>query len=195
MNIGVLGGSFDPPHYGHLKIARRALKKLSLDIVLFVPCSKHTLKGHQPIASDFDRANMVALLTAGQINFIVEPMELLRGGISYTVETLDVLKTRYGNGSDLYFLMGDDSYENFSSWKDPQKIREYSTIVVFPRKYDEVKLQDCRDKLIKMKRINISSSQIREKIEKNNAVKRYVPELVYEYLLKRRIYRRVDETN
>jgi len=66
MNIGILGGSFDPPHNGHLKIAEKALKKLSLDIVLFVPCSTHTLKGHRPIASDFDRSNMVSLLTAGK---------------------------------------------------------------------------------------------------------------------------------
>lgn len=189
--IGVLGGTFDPPHKGHLKIAETAAQLLCLDLLLFVPCNKHTLKESNPRVSGFHRSNMVALLCSNRDNFIIENCELEKGGVSYTSETLLFLKKKYRN-SRLYLLLGRDSYETLDLWKSPEKIRELATIAVFPRGEKRIVLKNRKDIEIKMKAINISSSQIRKELETNPIKNSGLTKNVLRYIKKEGLYLRKE---
>jgi nicotinate-nucleotide adenylyltransferase len=185
--IGVLGGTFDPPHKGHLKAAETAAEILRLDLLLFIPCNRHTLKERRPEVSGFHRSNMLALLCSNRDNFIVENCELEKGGVSYTSETLSFLKKKYKN-SRFYLLLGKDSYETLDLWKSPNKIRKLATIAVFPRGKEKIVLKNKKDIEIKMKTINVSSSQIREKLQANLLKKTGLTRNVLRYIKKEGLY-------
>ncbi|MFB3851958.1 MAG: nicotinate (nicotinamide) nucleotide adenylyltransferase [Acidobacteriota bacterium] len=189
--IGVLGGTFDPPHKGHLKVAEIATKILCLDLLLFIPCNKHTLKERLPKVSGFHRSNMLALLCSNRDNFIVENCELERGGVSYTSETLSFLKKKYKD-AHLYLLLGRDSYETLHLWKSPDKIRKLATVAVFPRGKEKIVLKNKNDIEIKMKTINFSSSQTREKLERNLFEKSGLTKNVLRYIKKEGLYFRKE---
>lgn len=190
--IGILGGTFDPPHKGHFRIAKTALKKLFLDKVIFIPSNQHNLKGHNAIASPFHRSNMVALLCAKEKNFIVENYELEKGGISYTVETLKFLKKKYKK-SKFFLLLGKDSYYNFHLWKSPEKIRKIATLVVFPRNDEKIVLKNPKDIKVKMKKIDISSSKIRKNFSSDFGLQKFIPATVLDYIKKQKLYLKKKE--
>lgn len=188
IKVGILGGTFDPPHRGHLKIAKTAKKRLCLDLILFVPCNRHILKRTKPSASSYHRSNMISLLCLNEDSFIVENCELEKGGISYTSETLSFLKRKYKNAK-FFLLIGKDSYDSIDSWKSPQKIRELSTIVVFPRGNEDIVLKDKRDIAIKMAKIDISSTQIRNSIyQRSSLYKKQVSKPLLRYIIKEGLY-------
>ncbi len=189
--IGILGGTFDPPHNGHLQIAKTAKKCLSLDLILFIPCSRHILKKTKPHVSDFHRSNMVSLLCTNDDTFIIENCELEKGGISFTSDTLAFLKKKYKN-SKFLLLMGKDSYDSLDLWKSPEKIRDLARIVVIPRGKEEIVLKDKRDMDIKTKKINVSSTQIRNNLLKGISVERFVPKAVLRYIKKEKLYIRKE---
>lgn len=187
MKIGVLGGSFDPPHNGHLRIAEVAEERLGLDAVLFVPCSCHKLKGHAPLSPALHRAAMTALAVQSKINWLLETVELEKGGYSYTVDTLRYLRKKYRD-AELFFIMGADSYEGFHLWKTPAKIRELATLAVFPRRSFGTKRADPRDIVLGMKKIDISSSSVREMIRNGKRPFRLLSGSVWEYIRKQSLY-------
>lgn len=187
MKIGVLGGSFDPPHKGHLKMAATAEKQLGLDLVLFVPCSSHKLKGHKPLSSGFHRANMTALAIRGRKNWLVETLELEKGGYSYTVDTLDSLRRKY-RAACLYFIMGADSYRDFSRWKNTAEIRRLAKLVIFPRKGVKTERTDPEDTILRAKEVDVSSEGIRAMISAGKDPYRLLSKSVWEYIQKQSIY-------
>jgi nicotinate-nucleotide adenylyltransferase len=187
MKIGVLGGSFDPPHKGHLKIAREAEKRLALDMILFVPCQSHTLKGHMPAASPFHRSAMTALATSGKESWLVEPVELERGGISYTVETLMFLQKKYKR-AELFFLMGEDSYKDFPRWKNPEGIRKLAKLVVFPRGDHGTAIVRSGELLMDTAKIEISSETIRNMAASGKSTRALLTKGVWEYIQKHSLY-------
>ena len=187
MKIGVLGGSFDPPHNGHLKMAAAAEKKLGLDLVLFVPCSSHKLKGHKPVSSAFHRSAMTALAVGGKKNWLIEPVELEKGGYSCTVDTLRHLKRKYPK-SELYFIMGADSYGDFPRWKDPSGIRKLARLAVFPRKGLRAERTCPEDEIIGTKEVNISSERIRQMIGSGKDASGLMSKCVWEYIRKQSLY-------
>lgn len=185
--IGILGGTFDPPHKGHLRIAKAAIKNLHLDEVIFIPCNKHNLKGNSAIASKFHRSNMVALLCASEEKFNLENYELEKGGISYTIETLKFLKKKYRK-FHFFLLLGKDSYDNFHLWKSPEKIRKIATLVVFPRDNKKIVLKNPKDIEVKMRRIDISSSEIRKNFSSDLGIQKFIPNAVLDYIKKHKLY-------
>ncbi|MCX7829583.1 MAG: nicotinate (nicotinamide) nucleotide adenylyltransferase [Acidobacteria bacterium] len=189
--IGVLGGTFDPPHKGHLKLAKAALKELDLNFILFVPCNKHKLREKGPFASAFHRSNMVALLCSNNGNFIVETWELEKGGISYTAETLSFLKKKYKN-SQFFLLLGKDAYDSFNLWKDPETIRKQSTLVVFPRGNDKIILKNKKDIIVRMGKIDISSTEIRRELSEHIFDRKKIPSAVLNYIKKENLYLRKE---
>ena len=132
MRIGIFGGSFDPIHFGHLILAEQCREQANLDQVWFIPCSLGPHKKDGAHSTDRQRIEMVELALAGHTPFVLSKIEIERGGVSYTVDTLK--QVRESNPDDeLYLLMGDDSLESFDSWREPKTICELAIPLVVNR--------------------------------------------------------------
>ena len=125
MRIGILGGTFDPVHLGHLLIAEESRIGLQLDQVLFVPAGRPWLKEGQPLAEASHRVRMVELAIASNPHFRVRLNEVDRPGLTYTVDTLEELRSEVPDGAELYFILGLDAFESFHRWKEPDRILEF----------------------------------------------------------------------
>ena len=130
--LGLFGGTFDPPHLGHLVLAERARDRLDLGRVLFMPTGVPPHKRRRTLTAATDRVEMVRRATRGNPAFRVSTLETRRRGASYTVETLRALASAH-RGTRLYLLVGEDSLEEFSTWHEPEAILSLATLVVAPR--------------------------------------------------------------
>lgn len=192
--IGLLGGTFDPPHRGHLAVARAAIAHLKLDSVLFLPAAKNPLKRDRATASAEHRLAMVRLLIAGEKGLAVSDMELTRGGVSYTVDTLGELQMV--QPADYWFLMGSDALAGFSEWRQPQRILRLCRIGVLPRpplNLADVEARlpaDLRDRfdVIPMPADDTSSTAVRDAIRTARLRPDLVTRDVWEYIRRHRLY-------
>ena len=132
MRLGVFGGSFDPVHRGHLQLAETALQQARLDRVVLIPAAKQPLKPSGPHASDADRLAMLRLAIDAQPQLAVEPLELERGGVSYTYETLQSLAERHP-GAELWLLIGADAVAELPQWREPARILALATPLIAAR--------------------------------------------------------------
>ena len=133
MRLGLLGGSFNPIHHGHLGIARRAYEELGLSQVLFVPTGDPPHKRDGTLAPAQDRYEMVRLAIAQDPCFRISPIEIERKGKSYSFDTVQALQEQYGAGTDLYFLIGLDAFLDFATWKEPHALLMACHFVVISR--------------------------------------------------------------
>ena len=189
MRIGVFGGTFDPPHLGHLLAATDAAEALALHQVLFVPAATQPLKaGRLAGASPADRRAMVELLVAGDDRFSVEPMELERGGLSFTVDTLRALRERYPAGTaDLVLLLGADAAAQFSHWREPGEVRRLAEVVVLRRGEGSAAPEGFR--AVPTRRVDISSSEVRERVRAGRDIRGFVTDPVAAYIARTGLYR------
>lgn len=132
MRTGILGGTFDPVHAGHIFVAEEARLRLSLDRVLFIPAGNPWLKVDRTISSARDRVEMVRLAIAKHEHFQLCTVEVERGGPSYTVDTLDELRHKLG-AQEFYLILGRDSFTELPMWKEPQRLVRLCRLVVVPR--------------------------------------------------------------
>src|SRR5256714_14155156 len=133
VRIGVFGGTFDPPHVGHLILAADAFEALRLDRLVFVPARAQPLKVERPaIATSKERLEMVRLAIAGDARYSVDDTEISREGLSFTVDTLEGLSAKF-EGAQLFLLLGEDSLRTFDRWKNPERIRELATLAGMSR--------------------------------------------------------------
>jgi nicotinate-nucleotide adenylyltransferase len=132
MRLGIFGGSFNPVHYGHLLLAETCREQARLDEVWFVPNAISPLKQDQPPAADKHRIEMLKLAIGGHESFRVSTLEIDRGGISYTVDTLAQIASEHP-GAELYFLMGADSLVDLPRWREPRRICELALPLVVRR--------------------------------------------------------------
>jgi nicotinate-nucleotide adenylyltransferase len=192
VRIGVLGGTFDPPHVGHLLLASDARDALSLDRLIFVPAGSQPFKVNAPpVASPQDRLEMVRIAVADDASYTVDDAEISRKGLSYTVDTLEHLSTRYP-GAKLFLLLGEDSVASFDQWRDPQRIRELASLAAMRR-------DDASDGGVKSlpsgvvelsaRRVDISSTEIRKRLRAGKSIKGFVPEGVERFIEARGLYR------
>ncbi len=133
MRLGLLGGSFNPVHYGHLGIARHACESLQLSKVLFIPTGDPPHKRGGALAPAVDRYEMVRLAIADDPCFGISDIELRRKGKSYSIDTVHELQHRYGAGTDLYFLIGLDAFLDFATWREPHALLRACRFVVLSR--------------------------------------------------------------
>jgi nicotinate-nucleotide adenylyltransferase len=192
--IGVLGGTFDPIHYGHLWFAEYAREKFQLGKVFFIP---NKLPPHReiPEATSKQRYEMVMLAILNNPYFEVLPIELERKGFSYTVDTLRDLSSLFHN-TEIYLLLGQDAFKYFLTWKDPFDILKLSKIVVGNRgeNYFSEEINRLVEKFedriffLEFPYFPISAREIRDRIKKGLSIKYLVPELVESYIIKNRIY-------
>lgn len=217
--IGIMGGTFNPIHIGHIKIAEAAYAQYKLDEIWFMPNHIPAYKSEDNIVSGEERLAMIELAVKDVPYFKTSDFELQREGKTYTAETLELLNKKYPENT-FYFIMGADSLFYFDQWKNAEKIPEYATLLVAPRDGKSVselerrinELNNLYQKncfhLFKCKEIPCSSSDIRKIFSQNildnqkscqntfnnerkeiSWVKQYLPVLVYEYIINKHLYK------
>ncbi|MEX0891859.1 MAG: nicotinate-nucleotide adenylyltransferase [Gemmatimonadota bacterium] len=185
MTRGLLGGTFDPPHIGHLIAAREALERLGLDRVAFLPAAVPPHKTGSPISPAAHRLAMLRAAVAGEARFEIEEAELDRTGPSYTVDTLRALRTA-APGTDLVLLLGADQHAELSTWREPAAVRELARLVVIVRAGE---VPDGAVERLDMPRIDISSTLVRERVARGLSVRWLVPGAVEQYIEDQGLYR------
>lgn len=194
MKIGILGGTFDPPHAGHLALAKAAISELELDEILFLPANRNPLKANKSFASGKHRLGMVEALIREEPQMAVSDMELTRGGMSYTVDTIgELLMVR---PADYWFLMGTDALKGLPEWRNPQRLLRICRIGVAMR--PPMSEGDVRARLpeefqgkvdmIHMPPMDISSSDLRDKLSRNINTNPLIPVDVLKYIRTHRLY-------
>jgi nicotinate-nucleotide adenylyltransferase len=191
--LGVLGGTFDPIHVGHLVLAEQVREKFQLERVIFIPSASPPHKTEQKLSLAEDRFEMTKLALEGSPFFFVSDIELKREGLSYTVETLRELKELYRD-SEIYFLTGSDVLNEITTWRNPEEIYRLAKIVIGIRpgfdKFDPENHFAKKSIIIDITGIDISSTQIREKVSKGESIKYLVPSKVEEYIKNRNLYKK-----
>jgi nicotinate-nucleotide adenylyltransferase len=192
VRIGVFGGTFDPPHVGHLLLASDAVESLKLDRLIFVPVGTQPFKvDTPPVASGQDRLEMVRLAVADDACYTVDDTEISRKGLSYTVDTLQHLAARFP-GSQLFFLLGQDALAGFPQWRNPERILELATLAMLTRS-DSPELEGRRNAerlvTVSMRQVDVSSTEIRERLRAGKSIKGFVPESVERFIEARGLYR------
>ena len=166
--IGIFGGSFNPVHRGHLALASYAVSELNLDKVFFVPAHQNPLKKmevrHAALLPSSLRMSLLRKAIRGTPKFSVSDIELKRKGISYTVDTLRFFNRKFGKKTQLFFLAGADQLKNFSRWKSPEEVLKLCRFVVATRPGSRLSTGDKRILRMPMPPIDISSSDIRKKL-------------------------------
>ena len=192
MKIAILGGTFDPPHLGHLILAETVLKELNYDKVLFIPSKIPPHKNISGEVSDEDRLNMLKLSIEDDKRFSFDDYELKSEGISYSIKTLNYLYQNYNIDGKIALIIGADLIKNFHKWKEPEKISELANIVAVNREendnLDKENIEKYNIKIIIAPRIDISSTLIRERIKKNKAFRYFLNNKVYNYIISNKLY-------
>lgn len=184
--IGILGGTFDPPHYGHLIIADEVLDKMKLDAIWFMPNQEppHKVKNNRVTAKD--RVIMLELAVNDHPNFFVEKIELERPGPSYTFETMQELQRKHDN-KQFYFIIGADMVEYLPKWHRIEELLKIVTFVGVNRPGHQLK-SPYPVQFADVPQIEISSSLIRERVRDGATYKYLVPEPVRQYMERRNLY-------
>ena len=198
MNIGVLGGTFDPIHMGHLIIAEETRGRLDLAEVLFMPAGEPWLKANNYISPAEHRVQMVRLAIADEPAFKLSTMEIERAGPSYTVDTIAELKGQIEMGDKLFFILGWDNLIQLPQWREPSRLVKMCHLVAVPRVgYPHPKLKTLAAAisglpqsviLLNTPQIEISSSEIRNRVAQGLSIHHLVPEPVEKYIREHGLY-------
>ena len=196
--IGIMGGTFNPIHYGHLLVAEDARTYCNLDEIIFIPSGNSYMKDTSEIIDGKKRYEMVSLAIAGNTAFSISDMEIKRNGHTYTYETLEELNKIYPD-TDFYFILGADNLFTIEKWKYADKIMQNCTLIVASR--DEKDKQDLTQKanslfksfhatieILPERKIDLSSTEIRKKIRENKSVIYMTPQSVISYINKNALY-------
>jgi nicotinate-nucleotide adenylyltransferase len=186
--IGILGGTFDPPHNGHIAIARSALAGLNLQKVIFIPAKIQPLKIDTAVSSVQDRLAMLKLALSGYDQFEISEIELCRYGMSYTVDTLRQLRGTYQNDI-LYLIMGADNVNLLEKWHDADELLNLCSIAAANRPGYKLSGR-FKDKIVyfEMQPEDISSTEIRTRVRNGKNITGLIPTAVEEYLITHKLY-------
>ena len=190
--IGIFGGTFNPPHMGHLIAAERVCEVLRLDKMYFIPSfiSPHKRTGEETLARH--RLAMVKLAVLGRKSFELSSVEVAAKETSYTYKTIELFRKRFP-GSELYFIVGMDNYVTFHTWKYPDRISKSATMVVVnrpsekPRRFRSRFAKSAR--FVTIPNIEISSTDVRARVRNGRSIRYLVPPAVERYILRKKLYR------
>ena len=199
MRLGIFGGTFDPPHVGHLLAASDVFEQLALDRLLFVPAAIQPLKASRTTAPAAHRLAMVRLTIGPDPRFGVDSVELDREGLSYSVDTLREFARQFPS-AELFFLVGADVLSTFAQWRDPHTVLELATLAVMTRRAENgtQELDDTisldaelarRMTRVATRRFDVSSTEIRERVRAGRSIHGFVTDAVAEYIGSHGLYR------
>jgi nicotinate-nucleotide adenylyltransferase len=202
-----MGGTFDPPHVGHLLAASDACDTLGLDRLVFVPAAQQPLKQHQASAPASHRLRMLQLMTQGDARFSVDEIEIQRTGLSFTVDTLEEYARRLPD-AERFFLIGADAFAILDQWRDPARVVSLAHLVVLTRvgggaaRNGELRLEDVTTRvraiggagaasphLLASRRIDVSSTEIRARASAGKPIRGFVTDAVAHYIETHGLYR------
>lgn len=190
VRLGLFGGTFDPPHVGHLLAASDAFEALHLDRVVFIPAAGQPFKQGAVAASASDRLSMLRLCVGDDPRFAVDPIEIDRGGLSYTVDTLEALQARDPE-AERFLLIGEDLAEQIATWRQSGRIAELAKIVVLARGDDVGAGRAATMPVVRIatRRVDVSSSEIRARVRGELPLTGFVTEAVADYIRSAALYR------
>ncbi|MFI7026528.1 nicotinate-nucleotide adenylyltransferase [Micromonospora sp. NPDC049900] len=189
--VGIMGGTFDPIHHGHLVAASEVADRFGLDEVVFVPTGRPWQKADVPVSPAEDRYLMTVIATASNPRFQVSRVDIDRGGPTYTVDTLRDLRAEYGPKAQLFFITGADALERILSWKDLDEIFELAHFIGVTRPgfaLTDAHLPADTVTLVQVPAMAISSTDCRARVSRGVPVWYLVPDGVVQYIAKRRLY-------
>ena len=182
--IGLLGGSFDPIHIGHVAIAEAAKMALAIDFVIFIPASCSPFKSGSTV-SDKDRMEMVRLALLSNPDFLISDYEIKKGGKSFTFETVTYIKSQYPDDK-LFLILGDEAYSEMGHWKNPEIIAANCDFAVVTRDNKGI---PKNAHYIKMNPVNVSSTEIRKRLRKGKSCSTMLDSHVLSYIEKNNLYK------
>ena len=192
MRLGLFGGTFDPPHVGHLLAAVDACEALALDRLTFVPAATQPFKVGLVSADAMHRLEMVRRMIAGDGRFAVDPIEIEREGLSYTVDTLAQYATM-APGAERFLLVGADVPGSFAAWRSPERILELATVVVLRRGAEDdagsAEAERWGFRRLSSRRIDVSSTEVRARARAGRSIRGFVPDAVAAYIESAGLYR------
>jgi len=198
LRLGIMGGTFDPVHFGHLVTAEEALVQFNLDKVVFMPTGRPVRKTHRHVSSAEDRYLMTVIATASNPDFEVSRLEIDRPGDTYTVDTMLQLREIYGPRTELFFISGADAVREILTWKDAGRFAELCTFIAATRPGFDTDLGSLesregaavpRVEAMAVPALAISSSDIRDRVSARRPVRYLLPEAVAAYIEKNGLYR------
>ncbi len=200
MRRGIFGGTFDPPHVGHLLVASDACDALRLDQLAFVPNARQPLKAGQPVAPADARLEMLRAALKGDGRFTADPCEVERGGTSYSVDTLSAFAARFP-ADERFFVVGADVGATFARWREPERVLSLARLVVLRRATDApddtailapflaVRGAEAHPPVvIPTRRVDVSSTEIRERVRRGLPLTGFVPDAVARVIMRRGLY-------
>ena len=197
MRVGVLGGTFDPIHLGHLVAAEEVRAQLRLDRVVFVPAGLPPHKLTEHVSSVAHRLAMVKLAIASNPYFTVSRVDIDRFGPCYTVDTIELLRDEWGGDVELYFILGSDSLADIPTWHQPGRLIRLCRLAVMERPGYRVDVEELerllpgitsRIRFINSPQLDISSTDIQRRVRQGLPIKYQVPEAVEDYIYKHELY-------
>jgi nicotinate-nucleotide adenylyltransferase len=193
--IGIMGGTFDPVHYGHLVTAEAARNEFSLDKVIFIPTGSPPHKRQTKYSEGTHRLAMTSLAIASNPHFILCPIEMQRHGYSYSVDTVASLKLEYGPDTAIFFIAGADAVLDIPTWHDADSLMGLCRFIAATRPgFDLTSLNKLpttwREKIevMSIPALDISSTDIRNRVRQGKSIKYLLPEGVEEYIYTKRLY-------
>ena len=187
-HIGLFGGTFDPPHLGHLVMASAAGAQFGLGRIWWMPARRSPHKRQGQLSEARHRLGMTRAATEGDAAFRVSDMELRRSGPSFTVDTLRAMREAHP-AARLFLLMGEDNWSQFHSWREPEAIRSMADLVVYPRRGgNSLPKSDLPARVVDAPLIDIAASGIRRRVREGRSIRYLVPDQVRAYIERNRLY-------
>lgn len=192
MKLGIFGGTFNPPHLGHLIVAESVCEQLRCDTILFIPSANPPNKSESTVAPAGDRLQMTRCAVEGNARFDVSDIEAQRGGLSYTVDTVTALARLYPKAA-LSLIIGADNLLEFQTWKLPDEILTHVSLVAITRpgyvvQQDHGKFAKIAT-FVNVPQINISGTDVRRKVKMGRSIRYLVPKAVEEYIRVKGLYK------
>lgn len=192
--LGILGGTFDPPHIGHLALAFDALEQLPLDRVLLIPAARQPLKANAAMSAPAHRLAMTRLLAELDPRLVADPVEVDRAGLSFTIDTVRALRIAHPN-AQFTLVMGEDTAATLPQWREPEALAQLVNVAIAVRGEAAGAAPAGFDaQWLRARRIDLSATELRDRVRAGRSIRGFVPDEVASYIAAHGLYRTTDQT-